>query len=37
MTNRRNRTLVIRRDDHIGDAIGLVFLETPETAAETII
>jgi tetratricopeptide (TPR) repeat protein len=37
MTNRRQRTLVIRRDDHIGDAIGLVFLETPETAAETII
>jgi tetratricopeptide (TPR) repeat protein len=37
MTNRRQRTLVIRRDDHIGDAIGLVFLEKPETAAETII
>jgi tetratricopeptide (TPR) repeat protein len=37
MTNRRQRTLIIRRDDHIGDAIGLVFLETPETAAETII
>jgi tetratricopeptide (TPR) repeat protein len=37
MTNRRNRTLVIRRDDHIGDAIGLAFLEAPETAAETII
>lgn len=37
MTNRRNRTVVIRRDDHIGDAIGLVFLESPETAADSII
>ncbi len=37
MANRRQRTLVIRRDDHIGDALGLVFLESPETAAETII
>ncbi len=35
--NRRVRTLVLRREDHIGDALGLVFLEAPESAGEAIL
>jgi tetratricopeptide (TPR) repeat protein len=37
MSNRRHRTILIRRDDHIGDAIGLVFMEPPESAADAIL
>jgi tetratricopeptide (TPR) repeat protein len=36
MANRRLQTIVIRRDDHIGDSIGLAFLEPAESAAESI-
>jgi len=35
--NRRVRTLVLRREDHIGDALGLAFLEAPESAGEAIL
>jgi tetratricopeptide (TPR) repeat protein len=35
--NRRVRTLVLRREDHIGDTLGLAFLEAPESAGEAIL
>ncbi|MGH7781856.1 MAG: tetratricopeptide repeat protein [Candidatus Binataceae bacterium] len=35
--NRRVRTLVLRRQDHIGDTLGLAFLEAPESAGEAIL
>jgi tetratricopeptide (TPR) repeat protein len=35
--NRRVRTLVLRREDHIGDRLGLAFLEAPESAGEAIL
>src|SRR5262245_27807667 len=35
--NRHRQTLTIYRDDHIGDAIGLVFLEPPESAGDAIL
>lgn len=35
--NRRLRILVLRREDHIGDTLGLAFLEAPESAGEAIL
>lgn len=35
--NRRVRTLVLRREDHIGDPLGLAFLEAPESAGQAIL
>ena len=35
--NRGRRTLVLRREDHIGDTLGLAFLEAPESAGEAIL
>ena len=35
--NRRVRTLVLRREDHIGDTLGLAFLEAPESAGDAIL
>ena len=35
--NNRRCTVVIRRDDHFGDAIGLAFLEEPETRGDAIL
>jgi tetratricopeptide (TPR) repeat protein len=35
--NHRVRILVLRREDHIGDALGLAFLEAPESAGEAIL
>lgn len=34
---RRVLRLVLRREDHIGDALGLAFLEAPETAGDAIL
>ena len=35
-TIRQRRSLVIRRDDHVGDPIGLAFLESPETHGDAV-
>ncbi len=35
-TIRQRRSIVIRRDDHIGDPIGLVFLDSPETEGDAV-
>ena len=35
--NNRRCAVVIRRDDHFGDAIGLAFLEEPETRGDAIL
>jgi tetratricopeptide (TPR) repeat protein len=34
---RANRSLVIRRIDHVGDAVGLAFLESPETGGDALL
>src|SRR5882757_7841179 len=34
---RQRRSIVIRREDHIGDPIGLVFLDSPETDGDAVI
>ena len=34
---RHMRTLVLRRGDHIGDPLGLIFLEDPETVSDPVI
>jgi tetratricopeptide (TPR) repeat protein len=36
-TIRQRRSIVIRREDHIGDPIGLVFLDSPETEGDAVI
>ena len=35
-TIRQRRSLVIRREDHVGDPIGLAFLESPETHGDAV-
>jgi tetratricopeptide (TPR) repeat protein len=35
--NRHRRSILIRREDHIGDALGLAFLEAPENAGDAIL
>ncbi|MHB8381051.1 MAG: hypothetical protein ACYDC3_01745 [Candidatus Binataceae bacterium] len=35
--NHPKRTIVLRREDHIGDALGLAFLEAPESAGQAIL
>jgi tetratricopeptide (TPR) repeat protein len=35
--NRQRKSFVIRREDHIGDPIGLVFLESPETQPDAVL
>ncbi|HKN00217.1 MAG TPA: hypothetical protein VJX23_06845 [Candidatus Binataceae bacterium] len=35
--NRFRQTIVIRRDDHIGDPIGIAWLASPETAGDAIV
>lgn len=34
---RARRSLVIRRSDHVGDPVGLAFLESPETNADAVL
>lgn len=34
---RARRTLAIRRNDHVGDPVGLAFLESPETSGDAVI
>jgi tetratricopeptide (TPR) repeat protein len=34
---RARRSLVIRRIDHVGDPVGLAFLESPETAGDAVL
>jgi len=34
---RARRSIVIRRDDHIGDPVGLAFLESPETNGDAVL
>jgi tetratricopeptide (TPR) repeat protein len=36
-TPRTRRSLVIRRLDHVGDAVGLAFLESPETNGDAVL
>ncbi|MDO8431055.1 MAG: hypothetical protein Q7S58_01450 [Candidatus Binatus sp.] len=35
-TIRQRRSIVIRREDHIGDPVGLVFLDSPETDGDAV-
>src|SRR5216684_2844087 len=35
-TIRQRRSVAIRRDDHIGDPIGLAFLDSPETEGDAV-
>lgn len=35
--HRERKSFVIRREDHIGDPIGLVFLESPETNGDAVL
>jgi tetratricopeptide (TPR) repeat protein len=35
--NRHRRSITIRREDHIGDAVGLAFLEAPEGGGDAIL
>ncbi len=34
---RHKRTIILRRDDHVGDPIGLAFMDTPETGGDRIV
>ena len=34
---RARRSLVIRRNDHVGDPIGMAFLESPETDGDAVL
>ena len=36
-SHRQRRSIVIRRQDHIGDPVGLAFLESPETNGEAVL
>jgi tetratricopeptide (TPR) repeat protein len=36
-TSRARRSLVIRRVDHVGDPVGLAFLESPETNGDAVL
>ena len=35
--SRARRSLVIRRIDHVGDPVGLAFLESPETNGDAVL